>query len=105
MPYRIDKESKCPDSVRGDDGLLRGHKLIPDDSVSPKTPEEMNLLQEVSEACGRPLDELVKVWREPSFSIANIVSSGAVNKTVIPRKVSADISMRIVPDQVSCCAN
>lgn len=62
----------------------------------------MSLLQEVSEACGRPLDELVKVWREPSFSIANIISSGAVNKTVIPRKVSADISIRIVPDQVNC---
>jgi len=73
-----------------------------DDSVSQKTPEEMAILQQVSEACGRPVEELVKVWREPSFSIANIVSSGAVNKTVIPRKVSADISIRIVPDQVSC---
>ncbi len=47
------------------------------------------------------MNELEKVWRQPSFSIANITSSGSANKTVIPKKVTADISMRIVPDQVS----
>lgn len=75
--------------------------LTIDDQVRPKTEEEMDMLKEVAEASGRQLDDLVKVWREPSFSIANIVSSGAVNKTVIPRKVSADISIRLVPDQAS----
>lgn len=39
------------------------------------------------------------MWRQPSFSIANITSTGMSNKTVIPRKVTADISMRLVPDQ------
>ncbi|ADV22824.1 di- and tripeptidase [Cryptococcus gattii E566] len=69
------------------------------DSVRPATDEEMSLLRDVSSACGRPLDELIRVWRQPSFSIASINSSGSGNKTVIPRKVSTDISMRIVPDQ------
>ena len=56
----------------------------------------MSLLSEVAKACDRPVEDLVKVWREPSFSIANITAGAA---TVIPRKVTADISMRIVPDQ------
>lgn len=59
----------------------------------------MSLLSEVAKACDRPIEDLVKVWREPSFSIANISAGAAGNKTVIPRKVTADISMRIVPDQ------
>jgi len=41
----------------------------------------------------------MRVWRQPSFSIANITTSGSANKTVIPRRVSADIAMRLVPDQ------
>ncbi|WVQ83904.1 hypothetical protein IAT38_006048 [Cryptococcus sp. DSM 104549] len=69
------------------------------DSVRPETPEEISLLRDVASASGRPLEELVRVWRQPSFSIASITSSGSGNKTVIPRKVSADISIRIVPDQ------
>jgi hypothetical protein len=71
-----------------------------DDNVSPPTPDETKLLEDVAKSCGRSVDELVKVWRQPSFSIANISSSGVSNKTVIPKKVSADISMRIVPEQV-----
>jgi acetylornithine deacetylase/succinyl-diaminopimelate desuccinylase-like protein len=71
-----------------------------DDNVSPPTPDETKLLEDVAKSCGRSVDDLVKVWRQPSFSIANISSSGVSNKTVIPKKVSADISMRIVPEQV-----
>ena len=62
---------------------------------------EMQSLGDVSLATGKSVDDLAKVWRDPSFSIANISSSGSANKTVIPKKVAADISMRIVPDQVS----
>ncbi|WRT68195.1 uncharacterized protein IL334_005170 [Kwoniella shivajii] len=69
------------------------------DTVRPPTDEELSLLRDVSSASGRSLEELVRVWRQPSFSIANINSSGSGNKTVIPKKVKADISMRIVPDQ------
>lgn len=60
----------------------------------------MALLSAVANASGRPVEDLIKVWRQPSFSIANISSSGSSNKTIIPRKVRADISLRIVPDQV-----
>jgi di- and tripeptidase len=60
----------------------------------------MSLLSAVADASGRPVDDLIKVWRQPSFSIANISSSGTANKTIIPRRVTADISIRIVPDQV-----
>ena len=59
----------------------------------------MEILSDVARASGRSADDLSKVWREPSFSIANISSSGTGNKTVIPKRVSADISLRIVPDQ------
>ncbi|WWC90915.1 uncharacterized protein L201_005853 [Kwoniella dendrophila CBS 6074] len=69
------------------------------DSVCPPTDEEISFLKDVSSASGRSVEELIRVWRQPSFSIANIGSSGSGNKTVIPQKVSADISMRIVPDQ------
>ncbi|KAK8854957.1 hypothetical protein IAR55_003697 [Kwoniella newhampshirensis] len=69
------------------------------DSVRPETPGEMSLLRDVASASGRQLEELVRVWRQPSFSIASITASGSGNKTVIPNKVTADISMRIVPDQ------
>ena len=72
-----------------------------DSQVRPRTGEEMKLLEDVASATGRSKDDLAKVWRDPSFSIANISSTGSANKTVIPRTVSADISMRIVPDQVS----
>ena len=73
-----------------------------DEQVRPKTEEEMQLLAEVASASGRSVEDLEKVWRYPSFSIANISSSGSANKTVIPKKVTADMSIRIVPDQVSC---
>lgn len=71
-----------------------------DDQVRPRTTEEMGLLSAVADASGRPIEDLIKVWRQPSLSIANISSSGTANKTIIPRRVTADVSIRIVPDQV-----
>ncbi|WOO82458.1 putative di- and tripeptidase DUG2 [Vanrija pseudolonga] len=69
------------------------------DSVRRKTKEELQLLDEVAKASNRQVDDLMRVWRQPSFSIANITASGGANKTVIPSRVSADVTMRIVPDQ------
>lgn len=70
------------------------------DSVRPESDEERSLLESVATASGRRLRDLERVWREPSFSIANIRTSGSTqNKTVIPRRVTADISLRLVPDQ------
>lgn len=73
--------------------------LMADESVRPQTKEELSLLDDVARASGRQLEDLLKVWRQPSFSIANITTSGSANKTVIPRRVNADIAMRLVPDQ------
>jgi len=93
-------ESSCRASVSCSCRLHISTNADVDDQVRPKTKEEMQLLAEVASASGRSVDDLEKVWRQPSFSIANISSSGSANKTVIPKKVTADISIRIVPDQV-----
>ncbi|ORY35351.1 hypothetical protein BCR39DRAFT_508937 [Naematelia encephala] len=69
------------------------------DNVRPQTKEESTLLSAVASASNRSVEELIKVWRQPSFSIANISAGGPANKTVIPKRVTADISMRLVPDQ------
>jgi di- and tripeptidase len=72
-----------------------------DDQVRPQSQNERSLLEEVAKASGRRVEDLIKVWRQPSFSVANVVGSGEGNRTVIPNRVKAEISMRIVPDQVS----
>lgn len=67
--------------------------------MRPQTDAEVELLKNVARASGRDVDELMRVWRQPTFSIANISTTSAPNKTVISRCVQADIAMRIVPDQ------
>ncbi|PWY99837.1 Zn-dependent exopeptidase, partial [Testicularia cyperi] len=42
---------------------------------------------------------LMAKWRFPSLSVHNIRVSGPGNSTVIPSSVSANVSLRIVPDQ------
>lgn len=69
------------------------------DSVAPRTEAETALLRDVASSSSRPIEDLLATWREPSLSIANIASSGSSNKTVIPSRVTADVSLRIVPDQ------
>ena len=47
-------------------------------------------------------DLLMRRWRQPTFSIHNIIPShGGSCNTVIPSAVSARVSMRLVPDQSS----
>ena len=45
-------------------------------------------------------------WREPSLTIHSVRGLGPHNSTVIPASVTAQVSLRIVPDQVldSVCA-
>ena len=38
-------------------------------------------------------------WREPSFTIHRIETSGPANSTIISRKATAALSIRLVPDQ------
>ena len=40
-------------------------------------------------------------WREPTLTIHGFKTSGPANSTIIPRKASAAISMRLVPDQAA----
>ncbi|KAI0306265.1 Zn-dependent exopeptidase [Multifurca ochricompacta] len=42
----------------------------------------------------------LKRWREPSLTIHGVRGSGPRNPTVIPASVTAQVSLRIVPDQV-----
>lgn len=92
--------SNCPSSVSFLLSLSWSIADDSDDNVRSQSSAEMDLLADVAKACGRPVEELDKIWRQPSFSIANITTSSASsNKTVIPKRVTADISMRLVPDQ------
>lgn len=69
------------------------------DQVLPMTKEEAAFYQAVSETSEISTDTIVKKWREPTFSVANIVSSGPSNNTIIPRTVTANVSFRLVPNQ------
>ncbi|EIW67391.1 hypothetical protein TREMEDRAFT_33704, partial [Tremella mesenterica DSM 1558] len=69
------------------------------DKIRAPSQDVTSCLADVARASGRSTEQLSKVWAQPSFSINSITSSGMGNKTVIPKRVSADISLRIVPDQ------
>ncbi|KAL5524589.1 hypothetical protein ACEPAF_9729 [Sanghuangporus sanghuang] len=77
------------------------HVLIPGfyDSVQPKTDKESELYKLLSNVTGQPASVFSAKWREPSFSIHSLEVSGPGNPTVIPAKVKAKISLRIVPNQ------
>ncbi|SPO26276.1 related to DUG2 - putative di- and tri-peptidase [Ustilago trichophora] len=48
---------------------------------------------------GETVESLMAKWRNPSLSVHNIRVSGPGNSTVIPSSVSAQVSLRLVPDQ------
>ncbi|KAI0325048.1 Zn-dependent exopeptidase [Cubamyces sp. BRFM 1775] len=74
---------------------------IPDfyDRVRPLTEDERQLYKVLSSVTQTPASLLAARWREPSLTIHNVEVSGPRNSTVIPSKVRAHISVRIVPDQ------
>ncbi|SNX84559.1 related to DUG2 - putative di- and tri-peptidase [Melanopsichium pennsylvanicum] len=45
------------------------------------------------------VQSLMAKWRNPSLSVHNVRVSGPGNSTVIPSTVSAQVSLRLVPDQ------
>ncbi|KAF9568808.1 glutathione degradosome [Agrocybe pediades] len=69
------------------------------DQVQPQTDDEKLLYKLLSEVTNRPAELLSSRWREPSFTIHNVTISGPKNPTVIPGTVSAQLSLRLVPDQ------
>jgi di- and tripeptidase len=72
------------------------------DDVTPMQEEEKEYYRAVAEISGMTVDTIVKKWREPTFSVANIHASGPANNTIIPQSVIANVSFRLVPNQVSC---
>ncbi|KAH9480318.1 putative di- and tripeptidase DUG2 [Psilocybe cubensis] len=73
--------------------------LFSDDKVRPQTTEEKDLYKLLSAVTNRPASLLSSRWREPSFTIHNVEISGPKNATIIPSKVNAQLSLRLVPDQ------
>lgn len=78
-----------------------GKVAIPDfyDRVRHQTEPEKQLYDVLSNVTQRPGSVLSSRWSEPSLTIHNIDVSGPKNSTVIPGKVTAKVSLRIVPDQ------
>ncbi|KZT19994.1 glutathione degradosome [Neolentinus lepideus HHB14362 ss-1] len=69
------------------------------DHVRPMTEDEQQLYRLLSVVTQRPASSLSSRWREPSLTVHGIEVSGPRNPTVIPAKVKAQASVRIVPDQ------
>ncbi|KAI0726272.1 Zn-dependent exopeptidase [Fomitopsis betulina] len=69
------------------------------DSVRPLSDEEKALYDVLSNITKTPATSLASRWREPSLTVHNVEVSGPRNSTVIPARVKAHVSVRIVPDQ------
>lgn len=88
-----------------------------DDSVRPLSDEEKALYDVLSNITKTPATSLASRWREPSLTVHNVEVSGPrstsftlirihvptlthfADSTVIPARVKAHVSVRIVPDQ------
>ena len=92
-------KSRFRASVRCETGTCRADVI--DDAVRSQDDTEQELLKAAAAASDSQIEDLVRKWRHPTFSIANVSSSGASNNTIIPRRVTSDVSFRLVPDQVS----
>ncbi|KAI0061595.1 Zn-dependent exopeptidase [Artomyces pyxidatus] len=75
--------------------------LIPGfyDNVRPQDANETDMFRQLESVTNRSAASLAARWREPSLTIHNILGSGPRNPTVIPATVTAQVSLRIVPDQ------
>jgi len=74
--------------------------LWADDKVRPLDDEEAALFRLLESVTQRSAASLMSRWREPSLTIHGVRGSGPHNPTVIPASVTAQVSLRIVPDQV-----
>ncbi|KAI6042632.1 glutathione degradosome [Pisolithus marmoratus] len=75
------------------------------ESVRQQTEDEKQLYALLSQVTGRPGSVLSSRWREPSLTVHNLAVSGPGNSTVIPGTVTAQVSLRIVPDQDLECVS
>ena len=74
--------------------------LRADDKVRPLDDGEAALFRLLESVTQRSAASLMSRWREPSLTIHGVRGSGPHNPTVIPASVTAQVSLRIVPDQV-----
>ena len=74
--------------------------LWADDKVRPLDDGEAALFRLLESVTQRSAASLMSRWREPSLTIHGVRGSGPHNPTVIPASVTAQVSLRIVPDQV-----
>ena len=91
-------------------------RLFVDDAVQKKTDKERELYKLLSSLTGQPAETFSQKWIEPSLSLHSLEVSGPgstcrfhfsvytltdlpSDATVIPAKVIAKISLRIVPNQ------
>ncbi|KAI0293587.1 Zn-dependent exopeptidase [Russula brevipes] len=70
------------------------------DKVRPLDDEESALFRLLEAVTQRSAASLSARWCEPSLTIHGVRGSGPHNPTVIPASVTAQVSLRIVPDQV-----
>jgi di- and tripeptidase len=95
------------------------HPHLADDQVRPQDDEEAALFRLLESATQQPAASLSARWREPSLTIHSVRGSGPTSTsrprfcffsqcaqlngskdpTVIPASVTAQVSLRIVPDQ------
>jgi di- and tripeptidase len=68
--------------------------------VRPLDEEEVALFRLLESVTQLSAASLKSRWREPSLTIHSVRGSGPHNPTVIPGLVTAQVSLRIVPDQV-----
>jgi len=68
--------------------------------VRPLDEEEAGLFHLLESVTQLSAASLKSRWREPSLTIHSVHGSGPHNPTVIPASVTAQVSLRIVPDQV-----
>ncbi|KAK9471363.1 uncharacterized protein V1510DRAFT_368013 [Dipodascopsis tothii] len=94
--------TKLLSRLTGDDGRV----LLPGfyDTVQELSEQESKLYDEICLRVDKPLkrESLIAKWRNPSLTIHSInvsTSSQAASQTIIPRLVTATMSLRIVPDQ------
>jgi len=69
------------------------------DHVRATSEEEDGIFKLLAEITGRTPQSFSARWREPTLSVHSISDSGLGNSTVIPGRIRAKFSVRIVPDQ------
>ncbi len=70
------------------------------DDVQAESAVEMQNYDAVAATAGTTSKALARKWAQPTFSVANILTTAQGNNTIIPRQVTANVSFRLVPVQV-----